>query len=425
MVFQNYALFPHMNVRQNIGFGLEDARHAQGRDRAQGRRGAGARAPAGPGHKLPGQLSGGQQQRVAIARAIVIEPPLVLMDEPLSNLDAKLRLEMRAEIRRIHNELGATTIYVTHDQDEALSLADRIVVMRDGVIRQVGTPKELYERPAHLDVARFHGVPQHAQRRGRSRRRRPARSSTSTARELGGIARGELAVGRRRASPSVPTISMPSATGGNALKATVEIDRISRPRIRRLGARPTEGTELYLPLATTGVHRGEAVRLRRRSANACSSSREPAMSATADAFAARPSRRVPLRQRLAARGLDGVTLLVVPAVLFMLAAVRLSVPLRPRAVVRAEGRRPGSPITAGSSPIRSSTTPSPRRCGWRCPSTLLNLAARGADRVPRAADAAPAAADDDPGPADHARHRAGGRRAAELSRARRAGSTGR
>jgi putative spermidine/putrescine transport system ATP-binding protein len=107
--------------------------------------------------KLPGQLSGGQQQRVAIARAIVIEPPLVLMDEPLSNLDAKLRLEMRAEIRRIHNELGATTIYVTHDQDEALSLADRIVVLRDGVIRQVGTPKELYEAPAHLDVADFMG----------------------------------------------------------------------------------------------------------------------------------------------------------------------------------------------------------------------------------------------------------------------------
>jgi putative spermidine/putrescine transport system ATP-binding protein len=111
----------------------------------------------GQEHKLPGQLSGGQQQRVAIARAIVIEPPLVLMDEPLSNLDAKLRLEMRAEIRRIHNELGATTIYVTHDQDEALSLADRIVVLRDGVVRQVGSPKELYEAPAHLDVADFMG----------------------------------------------------------------------------------------------------------------------------------------------------------------------------------------------------------------------------------------------------------------------------
>ena len=109
------------------------------------------------GGKLPGQLSGGQQQRVAIARAIVVQPPLVLMDEPLSNLDAKLRLEMRAEIRRIHNLLGSTTIYVTHDQDEALSLADRIVVLRDGMVRQVGTPEDLYARPAHADVAEFMG----------------------------------------------------------------------------------------------------------------------------------------------------------------------------------------------------------------------------------------------------------------------------
>jgi putative spermidine/putrescine transport system ATP-binding protein len=108
-------------------------------------------------NKLPGQLSGGQQQRVAIARAIVIEPPLVLMDEPLSNLDAKLRLEMRAEIRRIHRELGRATIYVTHDQDEALSLADRVVVMKDGVAQQIASPHELYNQPANLHVARFMG----------------------------------------------------------------------------------------------------------------------------------------------------------------------------------------------------------------------------------------------------------------------------
>src|SRR5690242_9375707 len=111
----------------------------------------------GQEHKLPGQLSGGQQQRVAIARAIVIEPPLVLMDEPLSNLDAKLRLEMRAEIRRIHRELGRSTIYVTHDQDEALSLADRIVVMKDGKVQQIGTPEEVYAQPSNLHVARFMG----------------------------------------------------------------------------------------------------------------------------------------------------------------------------------------------------------------------------------------------------------------------------
>jgi len=111
----------------------------------------------GQAHKLPGQLSGGQQQRVAIARAIVIEPPLILMDEPLSNLDAKLRLETRSEIRRIHRELGRATIYVTHDQDEALSLADRIVVMKDGVVQQIARPAEVYGQPANLHVARFMG----------------------------------------------------------------------------------------------------------------------------------------------------------------------------------------------------------------------------------------------------------------------------
>jgi putative spermidine/putrescine transport system ATP-binding protein len=157
MVFQNYALFPHMTVLQNVGFGLK--MRGLGKEEIK-RRAEAALALVrlqGQGGKLPGQLSGGQQQRVAIARAIVIEPPLVLMDEPLSNLDAKLRLEMRAEIRRIHNQLGATTIYVTHDQDEALSLADRIVVLRDGRIRQVGTPYELYEGPRYLDVAEFMG----------------------------------------------------------------------------------------------------------------------------------------------------------------------------------------------------------------------------------------------------------------------------
>ena len=107
--------------------------------------------------KYPSQLSGGQQQRVAIARAVVVEPALVLMDEPLSNLDAKLRLEMRTEIRRLHRELGLTTIYVTHDQEEAFSLADRLVVMRDGVTQQIGPPEEIYYRPANLYVADFVG----------------------------------------------------------------------------------------------------------------------------------------------------------------------------------------------------------------------------------------------------------------------------
>jgi putative spermidine/putrescine transport system ATP-binding protein len=157
MVFQNYALFPHMTVRRNIGFGLK----MQGVSASETKRRVDEAIALvrlqGQEEKLPGQLSGGQQQRVAIARAVVIEPPLVLMDEPLSNLDAKLRLEMRAEIRRIHTMLKATTIYVTHDQEEALSLADRIVVLKDGVIRQVGTPAELFARPDHMDVAAFMG----------------------------------------------------------------------------------------------------------------------------------------------------------------------------------------------------------------------------------------------------------------------------
>ncbi|WP_062203615.1 ABC transporter ATP-binding protein [Aureimonas sp. AU12] len=157
MVFQSYALFPHMTIRKNVGFGLtmQGVAKAEAEERID--RALDLVRLREQGDKLPGQLSGGQQQRVAIARAIVIRPPLVLMDEPLSNLDAKLRLEMRAEIRAIHDAIGSTTIYVTHDQDEALSLADRIVVMSGGVIRQTGTPEDLYERPNHLDVADFMG----------------------------------------------------------------------------------------------------------------------------------------------------------------------------------------------------------------------------------------------------------------------------
>ncbi|HEY7580739.1 MAG TPA: ABC transporter ATP-binding protein [Acetobacteraceae bacterium] len=157
MVFQNYALFPHMTVRRNVGFGLVTQRRPKAEiDRRVDQALALVRLES-HADKLPGQLSGGQQQRVAIARAIVVEPPLVLMDEPLSNLDAKLRLEMRAEVRRIHTMLGCSTIYVTHDQEEALSLADRILVMIDGQTRQIGTPEDLYSRPAHADVAEFMG----------------------------------------------------------------------------------------------------------------------------------------------------------------------------------------------------------------------------------------------------------------------------
>ncbi|MEO6826512.1 MAG: ABC transporter ATP-binding protein [Microbacteriaceae bacterium] len=157
MVFQNYALFPHLSVQRNIAFGLQ----VRGIARAEvTRRVAEAIALVKleeHAKKLPGQLSGGQQQRVAIARAVVLEPRLVLMDEPLSNLDAKLRTEMRTEIRRLHQSLGLTTVYVTHDQEEALSLADRLVVLRDGRVQQIGTPQELHNNPANWHVADFMG----------------------------------------------------------------------------------------------------------------------------------------------------------------------------------------------------------------------------------------------------------------------------
>jgi putative spermidine/putrescine transport system ATP-binding protein len=157
MVFQNYALFPHMSVRKNVAFGLQMRRLP--RQEIRRRTDEAIRLVHLEEHatKLPGQLSGGQQQRVAIARAVVLEPSLVLMDEPLSNLDAKLRLEMRTEIRRLHQSLGLTTVYVTHDQEEALSMADRLVVLRAGRMQQIGTPEELHTRPANRHVADFMG----------------------------------------------------------------------------------------------------------------------------------------------------------------------------------------------------------------------------------------------------------------------------
>ena len=161
MIFQNYALFPHMSVRQNIGYGLKMRKLP--RQECEQRVENALRLVRLEAHadKMPYQLSGGQQQRVGIARAIVIEPKLVLMDEPMSNLDAQLRLEIRHEIREIHSQLGFTTIYVTHDLDEAISLADRIAILYHGSIRQIGTPVELYERPVTFALAQFMGFRNH------------------------------------------------------------------------------------------------------------------------------------------------------------------------------------------------------------------------------------------------------------------------
>ncbi|WP_019015383.1 ABC transporter ATP-binding protein [Elioraea tepidiphila] len=159
MVFQNYALFPHLSVAENIVFGLR----ARGAPRAE-REARLARAAGMLGltqllHRRPNQLSGGQQQRVALARAVVAEAPICLMDEPLSNLDAKLRAEMRREIRALQQRLGLTMVYVTHDQAEAMSMADQVVLMNEGRIEQDATPAELYARPASLFAAAFIGTP--------------------------------------------------------------------------------------------------------------------------------------------------------------------------------------------------------------------------------------------------------------------------
>ena len=159
MVFQNYALYPHKTVEQNMSFGLKLRNTPKDEIQARVRRAADILHVAPYLSRYPRQLSGGQRQRVAMGRAIVRDPQVFLFDEPLSNLDAQLRVQMRAEIKELHQRLKTTTIYVTHDQIEAMTMADRIVVMRDGVVEQIGAPLELYDRPATLFVASFIGSP--------------------------------------------------------------------------------------------------------------------------------------------------------------------------------------------------------------------------------------------------------------------------
>ncbi|MEJ1157574.1 ABC transporter ATP-binding protein [Prosthecomicrobium sp. N25] len=159
MVFQSYALYPHMSVRKNLAFGLETARMPKAEVAAKVQKAARILQIEQLLDRKPKQLSGGQRQRVAIGRAIVREPRLFLFDEPLSNLDAELRVQMRVEIAKLHQDLGSTMIYVTHDQVEAMTLADKIVVLRLGVIEQVGAPLDLYNRPANKFVAGFIGSP--------------------------------------------------------------------------------------------------------------------------------------------------------------------------------------------------------------------------------------------------------------------------
>jgi multiple sugar transport system ATP-binding protein len=159
MVFQNYALYPHMTVRDNMSFALMLAKQSKSEIETRVAKAAGILGLAQLLDRYPRQLSGGQRQRVAMGRAIVRDPQVFLFDEPLSNLDAKLRVQMRTEIKELHQRLKTTSIYVTHDQIEAMTMADRIVVMRDGIVEQTGTPLDLYDTPVNIFVAGFIGSP--------------------------------------------------------------------------------------------------------------------------------------------------------------------------------------------------------------------------------------------------------------------------
>ncbi|MEM8870439.1 MAG: sn-glycerol-3-phosphate ABC transporter ATP-binding protein UgpC [Pseudomonadota bacterium] len=178
MVFQNYALYPHLNVADNMAFGLRIRRMPKHQIKTTIAEVAEILGLTAYLERRPADLSGGQRQRVAMGRAIVRHPKVFLFDEPLSNLDAKLRTQMRAEIKRLHNRLGVTSVYVTHDQVEAMTLADRIVVMNDGRIEQVGTPMQLFNNPANIFVAGFLGSPPMNQMKG---------TLTSSGADIGGI----------------------------------------------------------------------------------------------------------------------------------------------------------------------------------------------------------------------------------------------
>ena len=260
MVFQSYALFPHMDVLANVAYGLEVSGVAKARGaRAGARRRWPASACEGLDTRLPSELSGGQQQRVALARALVLEPAVLLFDEPLSNLDARLRRSMREEIRALQQRLGLTVAYVTHDQGEALAVSDRIIVMDHGRIAQAGTPDELYERPASEFVAGFMGE---------------AMLFDATLRADGGVQLGPLA-GRQRRPAS-------AQAAGRALKVAV---RPEAWRIVAAGEGELRGgrAEVGLPRQHPRVHLRDRARadLRRRRGGVA----DPADPASARVFA--------------------------------------------------------------------------------------------------------------------------------------------
>ena len=270
MVFQSYALYPHMSVRKNLSFGLETMGVARAEIERKIRDAAEILQINELLDRKPGQLSGGQRQRVAIGRAIVREPRIFLFDEPLSNLDAELRTQMRVEINKLHRRLGATMIFVTHDQVEAMTLADRIVVLRKGVIEQVGTPLELYNKPANIFVAGFIGSPRMNLMPGRigrgrraSRRDRPrpraaaARPTSPTPPKPGstvtvgvrpehlvpvgpgeGVLRGEVQIAEQLGGETYVYVNLP---GGQSVTVEIKGQAQRQARARRWSSASTDG----------------------------------------------------------------------------------------------------------------------------------------------------------------------------------------
>jgi multiple sugar transport system ATP-binding protein len=241
MVFQSYALYPHMNVYQNLAFGLETAKMPKAEIEVRVQRAAEILKIEPLLKRKPKQLSGGQRQRVAIGRAIVREPKIFLFDEPLSNLDAELRVAMRVEIAKLHNDLGNTMIYVTHDQVEAMTMADKIVVLRSGVIEQAGAPLELYNHPRNLFVAGFIGSPK-------------MNFLSASAGDNGSLRVGETTLSLGRDAPRATTLGIRPehitlAEGSGAKFADVSVDLVENLGGQTVVyATTTDGQELTIVL---------------------------------------------------------------------------------------------------------------------------------------------------------------------------------
>lgn len=267
MVFQSYALYPHMTVYENIAFPLKMRKSGKAELDPEVRRVAGLLGLAEMLGKRPSQLSGGQRQRVALGRAMIRRPEVFLMDEPLSNLDARLRIDMRSELKKLHRELGITTIYVTHDQAEAMGLSDRVAVLENGVLQQCGAPMEIYERPANTFVAGFIGSPPMNLFKGELVKKTPltVRAGTLELRLPEGRApeSGEVVLGVRPDDAVVV-----EGPGGADLEATAEVSEsegsvtwvraswngVSISARAPGGAAPEPGSRIFLRVPVEKVH---------------------------------------------------------------------------------------------------------------------------------------------------------------------------